>query len=246
MFPCVSSLLSPADSGCSRGTNLAPAGSGLHSIQWFVSSSNLWESKKVWAVTSYSLPYVVLQGNNCQPKERQLPLLPYCYKPSFFDNNWQRRDGWPFFGGGSDLTSDIFWSNESLTYQKTLYCILTCFFVCGVLMKTLNIPKDVITHNSKSMVCLAVYDQHLHTSLSQRKQKVFFINAQNADPATVNHKAPVKTYWDRMTLVFKPLLWVQVHYLPPGQKGTLVHQVDLLQTWTLCTLPQQYEIDFGL
>ncbi len=62
-FACVSSLLLAADCGWLRKT--CPAGSEVQSIQWLLSFSALWAFKKVWAVTSYSLPYVVLQGHKC-------------------------------------------------------------------------------------------------------------------------------------------------------------------------------------
>ena len=65
VLACVSSTSFATDCGRLRSTSPSPAGSEVHSIQWLLSCSALWESKKVWAVTSYSLPYVVLQGYNC-------------------------------------------------------------------------------------------------------------------------------------------------------------------------------------
>lgn len=68
VFACVSSASWASDCGWLRSTSPSPPGSEVHSIQWLLSCSALWESRKVWAVTSYSLPYVVLQGYNCYLK----------------------------------------------------------------------------------------------------------------------------------------------------------------------------------
>lgn len=46
-----------------RSTSPCPAGSAVERIQWLLSFSALWESKKVWAVTLCSLPKLVLQGD---------------------------------------------------------------------------------------------------------------------------------------------------------------------------------------
>lgn len=52
----------------------------------------------------------------------------------------------------------------------------------------------------------------------------------------VFNRISAKTYRNWQTLVFKSLLGVKVHHLPPWQKAITLVQVNFLETRHLCTL----------
>lgn len=151
----------------------------------------------------------------------------------------------------SKQTSHLHWSFPLISLPLSLSLIIKYIWIwhsslfrlgLGLILRgTCKVPKDVIAQSSESLICLAVYDQHLHISLEKSKSLLRCIensqckgggskrNRRRLCHCSVNDfQEERKTYRDRLTLIFKPLLGVEVHYLPPRQKGADSFQVNFL------------------
>lgn len=105
-----------------------------------------------------------------------------------------------------------------------------------------SLPKNLITQNSQSLVCLAVYNQYFHIGLKKKKGEILKTtwNHHNNIPKkwVRSHEDAGKTYMNRVTLIFEPLLRVKVQDLPAWQKGFVDVQGHVLQTGQFCTLDE--------